>query len=78
MLKLHSKCKFTHNGDLDNKSRILIIWDSTYLLNIILYSNDQYISCILHNFSGLSLIYTVVYAYNLSDLERIYGSILML
>lgn len=61
------KWRYTHNCNMDKKGWVLIIWNSTYWSNIIMHTNDQYISCILHNDSGLSLICTVIYAHNLSE-----------
>jgi hypothetical protein len=64
MNKIQNKWKFSHNIVDGQKCRILIIWDSTQWSNIILHTNEQYITAILHNSSGLSVICTSVYGHN--------------
>lgn len=64
MSKINNNSKHYHNISNGRKSRIIILCDSTQWSNIILHSSDQFISCILHNANGVSLLCTTVYAFN--------------
>lgn len=64
MSKVNSKWKYTYNVVNGQQSRILLLWDSTQWSNIILHSSEQYMSCILHNTAGVSMLCTIVYAHN--------------
>lgn len=64
MANTDNKWKYSHNISNSQKSGILIMWDTSHWSNIILHTNDQFISCILHNASGVSILCTTVYAFN--------------
>lgn len=68
--KVNSNWKFSHNISNNKKSHILILWDSHYWSNIILHSDDQFISCLLHNVNGTSIVCTTFYAFN-EEIKRL-------
>lgn len=67
MYRVNNKWKYPHNSVLEQKSRILIVWAFTFWSNITMHADEQYITCILHNARGASLICTVVCAYSLDQ-----------
>lgn len=64
MAKINDKWKHSHNISTSLKSRILILWDSSHWSNIIIHTNDQFISCILHNANGTIMLCSMIYASN--------------
>lgn len=70
MVKSNNYWKFSHNINNDQKSRILIIWDPNHWSNIIIHTDDQYITYLLHNANGLSILCTTVYVAN-DEIKRL-------
>lgn len=69
MTKISNNQKFSHNIINDQRNHILLIWDSAHWSNIILHTNDQYISRILHIVNDISVLCTTMYAFN-EDVKR--------
>lgn len=64
MIKINIQLKYSHNIFNGKKRRIFILWDTSHWSNIILHSNEQYITCILHNVNGASILCSTVYTFN--------------
>ena len=77
MRKVPSNWCSTNNISTSDKSRIIIMWDTTFWSTNVLYSADQYMSCLLTSQSGLTILCTVVYAHNAGDDRKELWSFLM-
>lgn len=78
MAKVDNKWKHWHNIFNNLISRILIIWDSSQWLNIIVHSSDQFITCIFHIANGTRILCTWSMLLAKRQSERNYGIILLI
>lgn len=56
-----------HNCNENQKNRILLVWDTSVWSTIVMHTNKQCITCSLHNATGLCIICTVMYAFNIRE-----------